>query len=46
MVSKAYSENILVQRTTAEYMEQQIEMESVYAHNTETFSPTGALCRA
>lgn len=41
----AYSEDILVQQTTAEYLENQLGWESVYAYNTETFGPDGSLGR-
>jgi type I restriction enzyme R subunit len=41
-----YSEDTLVQQTTAEYLERQLGWESVYTHNTETFGPTGTLGRA
>ena len=40
-----YCEDTLVQQTTAEYLERQLGWESVYAHNTETFGPTGTLGR-
>ena len=40
-----YSEDTLVQQTTAEYLERQLGWESVYAYNTETFGPTGRLGR-
>jgi type I restriction enzyme R subunit len=40
-----YTEDTLVQQTTAEYMEQQLGWESVYAYNTETFGPEGTLGR-
>ena len=46
MVTHAYSEDTLVQQTTAEYLERQLGWESVYAYNTETFGPTGTLGRA
>ena len=41
-----YSEETLVQQTTAEYLEQQLGWESVYAYNTESFGPEGTLGRA
>ena len=41
-----YSEDNLVQQTTAEYIEQKLGWESVYAYNTETFGPEGTLGRA
>ena len=40
-----YTEDTLVQQTTAEYLEQQLGWESVYAYNTETFGPDGLLGR-
>jgi len=40
-----YTEDTLVQRTTAEYLEQQLGWESVYAYNTETFGFEGTLGR-
>ena len=46
MAAYAYSEDTLVQQTTAEYLERQLGWESVYAYNTETFGPTGTLGRA
>ncbi len=41
-----YTEDTLVQQTTAEYLEQQLGWESVYAWNEETFGPGGTLGRA
>ena len=41
-----YSEDSLVQQTTAEYLEQQLGWESVYAYNTETYGLEGTLGRA
>jgi hypothetical protein len=32
-----YTENTLVQQTTAEYLEQQLGWESIYAYNNEDF---------
>lgn len=46
MSAHAYSEDNIVQQTTAEYLERQLGWESVYAYNTETFGPTGTLGRA
>ena len=40
-----YTEDNLVQQTTAEYLEQQLGWDLVYAHNTETFGPDGTLGR-
>lgn len=34
-----YTEDVLVQQTTAEYLERQLGWESVYAYNAETFRP-------
>lgn len=42
----SYTEDSLVQQTTAEYMEQELGWESVYAYNNETFGPDGTLGRA
>lgn len=41
----AYTEDTLVQKTTAEYLEQALGWESVYAYNQETFGPEGLLGR-
>ncbi len=35
----AYTEDTLVQQTTADYLEQQLQWESVYAYNNEDFGP-------
>ncbi|MEN6428063.1 MAG: type I restriction endonuclease subunit R [Phycisphaerales bacterium] len=40
-----YNEDALVQETTAEYMEQQLGWESVYAYNNEDFGPNSLLGR-
>ena len=40
-----YTEDHLVQQTTAEYLECQLGWESVYAYNTETFGPDRTLGR-
>ncbi|HQI27164.1 MAG TPA: type I restriction endonuclease subunit R [Sedimentisphaerales bacterium] len=40
-----YSEDTLVQQTTAEYLERGLGWESVYAYNQETFGPEGTLGR-
>jgi type I restriction enzyme R subunit len=40
-----YSEDTLVQQTTAEYLEQQLDWKSVYAYNTEDFGPDSLLGR-
>ena len=34
-----YSEDTLVQQTTAEYLQQQFGWKSVYAYNNEDFGP-------
>ena len=41
-----YTEDSLVQKTTAEYLEQHLGWESVYAHNNEDFGPDSLLGRA
>ena len=46
MVTQAYSEDTLVQQTTAEYLQSELGWESVYAFNAETFGPKGTLGRA
>ena len=40
-----YSEETLVQQTTAEYLEQELGWESIYAYNTEDFGPESLLGR-
>ena len=40
-----YSEDTLVQQTTAEYLEERLGWRSVFAHNSETFGPDGTLGR-
>ena len=40
-----YSEDTLVQQTTAEYLEEWLGWHSVYAYNSETFGPDGTLGR-
>ncbi|MDD5095840.1 MAG: HsdR family type I site-specific deoxyribonuclease, partial [Dehalococcoidia bacterium] len=42
----SYTEDTLVQQTTAEYLEQKLGWDSVYAYNTETFGPQGTLGRS
>ncbi len=42
----SFTEDTLVQQTTAEYLEKELGWESVYAYNTETFGPGGTLGRA
>lgn len=34
----AYTENPIVQQTTANYLEQQLDWESIYAYNNEDFA--------
>ena len=41
-----YTEDNLVQQTTAEHLERRLGWNSVYAYNTETFGPEGTLGRA
>ena len=45
-MSTPYTEDTLVQRTTADYLEQQLGWESLYAHDKEGFGPDGLLGRA
>jgi type I restriction enzyme R subunit len=40
-----YTEDSLVQQTTADYLEQQLGWESIYAHNREDFGPDSLLGR-
>lgn len=40
-----YTEDTLVQQTTAEYLEQALGWRSVYAHNTEDYGPDSLLGR-
>ncbi len=42
----AYTEDTLVQQTTADYLEQKLGWESVYAYNNEDFGPNSLLGRA
>ena len=46
MTPTPYTEDTLVQKTTAEYLEQQLGWESVYAYNNEDFGPDSLLGRA
>ena len=39
MTSTPYTEDTLVQQTTAEYLEQELGWASVYAYNNEDFGP-------
>jgi len=41
-----FSEDTLVQQTTAEYLEKELGWESVYAYNQETFGPDSTLGRS
>ncbi len=41
-----YTEDTLVQQTTADYLEHQLGWESIYAHNAEDFGPNSLLGRA
>ena len=45
MTPSPYTENTLVQQTTADYLERQLGWESVYAHNHEDFGPNSLLGR-
>jgi type I restriction enzyme R subunit len=40
-----YTEDTLVQQTTAEYLEYQLGWESVYAYNNEDFVPDSLMNR-
>ena len=42
----SYTEDTLVQQTTADYLERQLGWESVYAYNNEDFGPDSLLGRA
>ena len=46
MTPTAYTEDNLVQQTTADYLEQELGWESVYAYNREDFGPASLLGRA
>ncbi len=46
MSPSPYTEDTLVQQTTADYLERRLGWQSVYAYNTETFGPDGTLGRA
>jgi len=41
----AYTEDTLVQQTTAEYLEKELKWDSVYAYNNEDFGPKSLLGR-
>ncbi|MFV0437856.1 MAG: type I restriction endonuclease subunit R [Desulfopila sp.] len=45
MTPSAYTEDTLVQQTTAEYLEQELGWQSVYAYNNEDFGPDSLLGR-
>ena len=45
MTPTAFTEDNLVQRATAEYLEQRLGWESVHAHNREDFGPDSLLGR-
>ena len=45
MITSINSEDRLVQKTFADYLETTLDWDSVYAFNTETFGPGGALGR-
>jgi len=44
-LSSEYTEDTLVQQTTADFMRDELGWRSVYAFNTETFGPNGSLGR-
>ena len=46
MAAYAYSEDTLVQQTTADYLRDVLGWEAVFAYNQETFGPEGTLGRA
>ena len=46
MTPAPYTEDTLVQQTTADYLEQQLGWEPVYGHNVEDFGPNSLLGRA
>lgn len=45
MTPSAYSEDTLVQQTTAAYLEQELGWEAIYAYNNEDFGPDSLLGR-
>ena len=45
MTYTGYSEDTLVQQTTAEYLEKQFGWKSIYAYNIEDFGPDSLLGR-
>ncbi len=46
MTPAPYTEDTLVQQTTADYLEHPLGWESIYAHNAEDFGPNSLLGRA
>ena len=46
MTPASYTEDTLVQQTTAEYLESQLGWESIYAYNSEDFGPDSLLGRS
>ena len=46
MSPSSFTEDTLVQQTTADYLEQQLGWQAVYAHNAEAFGPDSLLGRA
>ena len=46
MITDINNEDRLVQQTFAEHLEKALGWESIYAYNSETFGPAGALGRA
>lgn len=46
MTPASYTEDALVQRTTAEYLENKLGWETVYAYNNEDFGPESLLGRS
>ena len=46
MNDSSYTEDNLVQQTTADYLQNNLGWDSVYAFNAETFGPDGMLGRA
>src|SRR5665648_457050 len=44
-MSFAYSEDVLVQKTTSDYLHDQLDWEALYAYGQETFGPDSLLGR-
>jgi len=44
-MKSAYTEDTLIQKTTAEYLEKELGWESVYAYNNEDLGPDSLLGR-